>query len=53
MEYQALVTNKHVEIIAWLVDDAQHLSSITTIDSPPAIDRDDVPVFDHAELGVQ
>ena len=52
MEYQAIIMNKHVEIIAWLFDDLPHLSPIT-IDSPPDINRDDLPVFDHSEMGVQ
>ena len=52
MEYEARITNKHVEVIAWLFDDLPHLSPIT-IDSPPAINRDDLPVFDHADIGVQ
>ena len=34
-----------VDIVAWITSD--HLSSIT-IDTPPNIDRDDMPVYDVA-----
>lgn len=48
MTYTAYI-HQHapVDIVAWLSSD--HLSSIT-IDSPPNIDRDDVPVYDVATL---